>query len=154
MLKTILAFTLLAAPAFADATSDFVTDLYAAMEVQPYDADAMAANYADDYMDHNRPPGPPEASDKQIILGIIGELNTAMPNGRRTLNFIEPISDGRVVIHFTFDGTFSAPFYGMPPNGHAVHFNGVDIFRLQDGQVAEQWHIEEIAALMAQLSGQ
>jgi predicted SnoaL-like aldol condensation-catalyzing enzyme len=131
-----------------------ITELYAAMEAQPYDADAMAAKFTDTYVDHNRAPGlaPPDASDKQWITGLIGALNSGFPDGKRTLNLVETLSDGRVIVQFTFDGTNTGSFFGGPATGKVVHFNGFDLFRIEDGLIAEQWHVEEVAALNAQLS--
>ena len=150
------AFAMLACvgTAIADETTDVIKTLYATMEAQPYDAAAMEAKFADTYVDHNRVPGlaPPEASDKQWITGLILALNTGFPDGKRILNMVETLSDGRVIVHFTFTGTNTGSFFGGPATGKPVQFNGFDLFRLENGQIAEQWHVEEIAALTAQLS--
>jgi SnoaL-like polyketide cyclase len=150
---TALALTL-ASPTFADPSTDLITGLYAAMEAQPYDAAALEAKFSDTYVDHNRAPGlaPPEASDKQWITGLISALNTGFPDGSRTLNLVETLPDGRVIVHFTFVGTNTGSFFGGPATGKPVQFNGFDLFRLENGLIAEQWHVEEVAALTAQLS--
>lgn len=88
-----------------------------------------------------------------MITGLVEALNVGTPDGKRTLNAIEKLSDGRVMVHFTFDGTQTGAFYGMPASNRKVHFNGFDLFRIANNQVTEQWHVEEVAVITAQLSG-
>ncbi|GHC54361.1 ester cyclase [Neogemmobacter tilapiae] len=151
MLKSIAFLTLLALPVQAQDAQSFAQNLYATMQAQPFDPAALSALYAEDYTDHDRIPGPPEASDRDLILGLVAALNTGLPDGKRQLNTVETLSDGRIMVHFTFTGTQTGPFLNYPPAGKPVEFDGVDIFRLHDGRITEQWHVEEVAALMAQL---
>jgi predicted SnoaL-like aldol condensation-catalyzing enzyme len=153
MLKTAAFLTLLSFPAQAQDAQTFAQTLYATMQAQPFDPAALSALYAETYTDHDRIPGPPEASDRDLILGLVAALNTGLPDGKRQLNAVEALSDGRILVHFTFTGTQTGPFLNYPPAGKPVQFDGVDIFRVTDGKITDQWHIEEVAALMAQLGG-
>jgi predicted SnoaL-like aldol condensation-catalyzing enzyme len=148
-----IALMLTGSPALAGDAASLIPSIYAAMEAQPLDKAALGALFADSYIDHNRAAPPGAGSDKDAILGLIDQLNTGMPDGKRTMNAVETLSDGRVMVHFTFDGINTGQFFGMAASGNKVHFNGFDLFRIKDGQVAEQWHVEEVAALQAQLAG-
>lgn len=153
MLKQFTLLTLMALPAQAQDAQSFAQTLYATMQAQPFDPAALSALYAENYTDHDRIPGPPKASDRDLILGLVAALNAGLPDGKRQLNAVETLSDGRILVHFTFTGTQTGPFLNYPPTAKPVQFDGIDIFRLADGQIVEQWHVEEVAALMAQLGG-
>lgn len=42
-------------------------------------------------------------------------------------------------------------FFDIPVSGNNVAINGVDIFRVKDGQFTEHWHVEELASMFAQM---
>jgi predicted ester cyclase len=42
-------------------------------------------------------------------------------------------------------------FLGMPPTGHSYAIAGIDIYRIEDGQLAEHWHVIDQLAMLQQL---
>lgn len=56
-----------------------------------------------------------------------------------------------VVLHWVARGTHQGEFMGVPPTGAAVEARGLDIYRVDDGQVVEHWGYPDIGGLMAQL---
>ncbi len=49
----------------------------------------------------------------------------------------------RVVVRYSLYGTHTGDFYGAAPTGKAVHVSGIEIFRIEDGMLAEFWHFGE-----------
>ncbi len=63
------------------------------------------------------------------------------------------VADGdRVWIYGTYSGTHSGgPWQGIPASGREFAIDAVDIFRLQDGQLAEHWDVMDVYGLFKQL---
>jgi predicted ester cyclase len=40
---------------------------------------------------------------------------------------------------------------GVPASGTAIQWNAVDIYRIRDGRISEEWAADDIAAIMNQL---
>jgi len=56
-----------------------------------------------------------------------------------------------VMCRLTARGTHRSEFMGVPPSGRHVDFQSVDIFRLSDGKIAEQWVVMDALGLLQQL---
>ncbi|MEP7223911.1 MAG: ester cyclase [Actinomycetota bacterium] len=62
------------------------------------------------------------------------------------------IAEGeKVVVRWTNSGTNSGEFLGMPPTGRSFSIQGIDIYRLADGKLAEHWHVVDMLAHLQQL---
>jgi predicted ester cyclase len=57
-----------------------------------------------------------------------------------------------VAIYGRINGIHSDDTLGIPATGKQVSFPYIDIFRIADGQMAEAWHIEDIAGLLRQVA--
>jgi steroid delta-isomerase-like uncharacterized protein len=65
-------------------------------------------------------------------------LKTAFPDIRITHN--EAIVSGdRVVIRWTSDQTHGGDYFGTPASGKRIQIEGLDLFHLRDGTIAEMW---------------
>jgi len=56
-----------------------------------------------------------------------------------------------LAVRFTSRGTNTGEFLGNPPTGNRVEISEVVIFRLEDGQIAEQWVYPDMLSLQRQL---
>ena len=101
----------------------------------------------DDYIQHNAdvPQG------KAGFLQFFRETFKAMPDFRYTLK--EIIAEGDLVwMYCTTTGTHTGgEWLGMKPTGNRLDFNVVDMFRLQDGKLAEHWDAADTYSLFSQL---
>ena len=59
--------------------------------------------------------------------------------------------DDLVSVHLTANGTHRGEFIGIPATDREVTVQAVDIYRLADGRIAEQWVIIDVWGLMQQL---
>ena len=57
-----------------------------------------------------------------------------------------------VVLRWTFRGTHTGEFNGIPATGRRVTTTGVDIFRMATGKIMERWTYDD-GSLMRQLTG-
>ncbi|MEV7729656.1 ester cyclase [Streptomyces sp. NPDC087917] len=62
------------------------------------------------------------------------------------------LADGDTVVAlFTNSGTNTGPFMGMPATDKSATWNGVGIYRIRDGKIAEAIFVEDILAMLLQL---
>lgn len=61
------------------------------------------------------------------------------------------VAGDRVVTHLRFRDCFTGRFGQIQGQGQAINFISTDIYRIADGHVAENWHIEDNLTLQQQL---
>jgi predicted ester cyclase len=100
-----------------------------------------------------RTPGPP---DQQPAIGpesrksLRAETLSYLSDVR--LEILDQIAEGdRVVTHYVLIGTFAAPLRGLPPTGEQVALEGVQIDRIADGRIVDQFEIVDDLGFMIQL---
>jgi hypothetical protein len=59
--------------------------------------------------------------------------------------------NNRVMVRWTFYGTQDGEFSGLPPTHKQVVYSGINIFRIEDGRIAEIWDISDRLWLWQQL---
>ncbi len=104
--------------------------------------------FTSDYVNHMMPPGTPvgQGSEKQIFYMFY----SGFPDFRITINDI--IGDGdKVAARWTFHGTHTGDFQGMPATGRPATFDATNVFRIVNGKIAENWPIFDQFGLMQQL---
>jgi predicted ester cyclase len=112
------------------------------------DAALARAALATDFTDRTLPPG-----REQGIPGPLAASRTmraAIPDLRCDIEQMILAGD-RVVVHLHFRGHFTGVFNGTTGRGQAIDFIATDIYRIDQGRIAENWHIEDNLTLMRQL---
>jgi steroid delta-isomerase-like uncharacterized protein len=102
---------------------------------------------APDYEEHDPMPGQRTGLDglKDRVTMLLTGLNPHF-------TIEDVIAEGqKVVVRWTNSGTHVGEFFGIPPTGKSFQFAGVDIHRLQDGRMAEHWHVVDVFAMLQQL---
>jgi steroid delta-isomerase-like uncharacterized protein len=62
------------------------------------------------------------------------------------------MADGnKVTARFTARGVHKGDFMGLPPTGKAITLTGIEIFRIENGKIAELWGEANLMGLMQQL---
>lgn len=61
-------------------------------------------------------------------------------------------SDGKVAVRVTFHGTHEAEFLGLPATHRRVRYQSLELYRIADGKIAEEWIASDVASLMTQIS--
>jgi len=113
------------------------------------DPGAIDQFLADDYVDHNPPPGMAgdKASAGPIVAAITGDMSDIHMDIRKVIG-----EDDFVAAHWLFEWTQKGNFMGMvPADGKRLSMTGQDFYRMANGKIAEIWHVEDIASVMGQL---
>ena len=59
-----------------------------------------------------------------------------------TFTIEDMIAEGdKVVVRWRNNGSMVGEFLGMPANGKSFSIPGIDIYRLENGKLAEHWHV-------------
>jgi len=101
----------------------------------------------DDYIQHN----PDVAQGKSGFKQFFEQTFKAMPDFKYKI--IRLVAEGDYVMAYCVSsGTHSdADWLNTPPRGSQLNFNVVDIFRIQDGKIAEHWDVADTLTLFSQL---
>jgi len=68
------------------------------------------------------------------------------------INLDEVVAEGnKVVLRFTFRGTNTGDYFGIPATFKPVTIRFVEIFTVRDGQIASIWHVANVLDVMQQL---
>jgi predicted ester cyclase len=163
----ILAAMLVSLPAFADeqlvSARQVIADL--SLPAAQRDAEVRAARryatfwhtgderyaraaLAPDFTDRTLPPGRAQGVPGPLAASTF--VRTAIPDLQADLLQLIVAGD-RVTVHYRFHGHFTGQWAGTQGHGQAVDFIATDIYRIADGKIADNWHIEDNLTLMQQL---
>lgn len=106
------------------------------------------AALAPDFIDRTLPPG--RAQGVEGPLAASRFVRTAVPDMRAEI--VQMIVAGdRVVVHLRFHGHFTGRFKDVQGKGQAVEFIATDIYRIENGRIADNWHLEDNLTFLRQL---
>ncbi len=94
-------------------------------------------------------PGP--LHGRAALKGLDTAYRTAFPDYRVTLDDDLLAEGDKVVGRWTMRGTHSGSFNGIPATGRAVSITGINILRIANGQVVEDWGAFDLLGLMQQV---
>ena len=104
--------------------------------------------FADNFIDHT--PQPNMTADKAGVRKLYGYIREAFPDFHAKIHW--QLSDGdRVVTYKTYYGTHEGHFLGVDPTHRKIHFETVDVMRVQRGQITDHWGVGNLFSLMQQL---
>lgn len=106
------------------------------------------AALAADFMDRTLPPG--RAQGIEGPLAASRGFRSAVPDLSCAVEQTIVAGD-RIVVHLHFTGHFSGRFQNVQGTGQAINFIATDIYRIADGRIAENWHIEDNLTLLQQM---
>ena len=84
------------------------------------------------------------------VKRLIAGLRAAFPDMQLTIEDMIAAGD-KVVARFTSRGTHQGPFQGIAPTGKQVAWNGVNIYRIAGGKLAETWQLSDTLGILRQL---
>jgi predicted ester cyclase len=93
-----------------------------------------------DFMDRTLPAGRVQGVEGPI--GASKFVRGAVPDMTADIEQMVVAGD-RVVVHLHFHGHFTGQFKGVQGKGQNVDFIATDIYRIADGRIAENWHLED-----------
>ena len=120
-----------------------VRKIYQATETG--DAAILDAVVTDDVIEHPLNPGQPPG--REALKQIFGGFSVLVPDLRITVEDII-VGGDRAAVRSTVTGTPTGPYLGVDPAGRPMRFEAIDIWRIEDGLVAEGWHVEDFVAAL------
>ena len=111
------------------------------------DVDALDELVVLDYDEHDPLPG--QGTGRQGIKDRVRMLRGAF-DPRFTIQDLVAEGD-KVVVRWTNTGTHVGEFMGIAATGRPYAIAGIDIHRIQDGRLAEHWHVVDLFSQMQQL---
>ena len=105
--------------------------------------------HTSDFRDHDPAspwvrPGPEGMKEK------VRAYRTAFPDLEFAMEKVLS-GDDHVVTHWRCRGTHQGEILGLKPTGKTIEIEGISIFRLQDGKIAEQTLIWDALGMLTQL---
>lgn len=103
---------------------------------------------AEDYNDHlaGQQPG------REILKHYFAGLRTAFPD--MTLPISAMVAEGdRVAVLNNVRGTHRADFAGIQAKGNQIDAAAFQLYRIENGQLAEHWEVADFMTLFRQLQG-
>jgi steroid delta-isomerase-like uncharacterized protein len=97
---------------------------------------------------YDAPPGMQHG--REGFRQFVAMFLTAFPDAHVTIE--EEFADGDYVIHRGYTtGTHQGEFQGIPPTGKQVKMKTIDIWRVANGKMVENWVQMDMLGLMQQL---
>lgn len=109
-----------------------------------YAREALATNFTDRTLPAGRPQGlegPLQASKgfRKAVPDLSAEVDDLV------------VAGDRVSVHLHFKGHFTGQFGDVQGKGQVVDFQAFDLYRIEDGRIADNWHLEDNHTLLQQL---
>lgn len=110
--------------------------------------DEAFEHYASDYQYHG--PGGSELRGRDGIRGMWEQFIAGFPDMRASIDDL--ISDGdKVAMRWRVEGTHKGNFMGIPPSNNRMTLHVNELFRIENGQLAEAWDQFDQLDLMQQI---
>jgi steroid delta-isomerase-like uncharacterized protein len=94
--------------------------------------------------------GGPDIVGLDAIKRFLTGQRTAFPD--LTLTIDEIVAEGdRVVARYTARGTHQGKLAGADPTGKLVTWHGINIYRIEDGRLAETWQLADTLGILRQV---
>ena len=105
---------------------------------------ALSPAFIDRTLPDGRPQGP--EGPLQASKGF----RAAVPDLHAEIDDLVVAGD-RASVHLHFHGHFTGQFQNLKGNGQPVDFQAFDLYRVKDGRIVENWHLEDNLTLLKQL---
>jgi predicted ester cyclase len=112
------------------------------------DASQARAALAPDFTDRTLPAGRPQGVAGPLAASKV--FHAAVPDVHADVEQMIVAGD-RVVTHLHFTGHFTGTFNGVQGKGQTVDFIATDIYRIRDGRITDNWHLEDNLTFLQQL---
>ena len=97
------------------------------------------------------PPLPATPDQATGYRAAADQLRAGVPDLR--VENVEVIANADVVaVRSRVSGTHTGPLFGQAPTDKSFVFTAMDIHRISDGKIAQTWHVEDFAGMLAQLA--
>ena len=105
---------------------------------------AVAANF----VDHTLPPGRPQGPEGPAFASR--QFRGAVPDLKVPVEKMI-VAGNYVTVHMKFTGHFTGKLGQTKGGGQEINFIATDLVKVEDGKIADNWHIEDNLTLLKQM---
>jgi len=109
----------------------------------------VATVYAENYVGHF--PGGTTVTGRDGIQAAVTSHRAAFPDWIEEIQEIL-VEGNHVATHYRSTATHLGSFQGIPASGNRVEITEASIYRMANGQIAEQWAYPDVMNLMQQIT--
>jgi steroid delta-isomerase-like uncharacterized protein len=114
--------------------------------INNHDVSTMPQHTAPGHIDHNPVVADGIEANQAFWVGVF----TAFPDVKVVMHDLVVEGD-KVAGRFEYTATHQGPFLGIPATGRTVNFQSIDIWRVEDGLLAEHWDQLDMGDIFRQL---
>jgi predicted ester cyclase len=111
---------------------------------EAYAKEALSTDFVDRTLPAGRAPG------LEGALQASKNFRAAVPDLTSDIDDMTVVGD-RAMLHLHFKGHFTGKFKDIQGSGQSIDFQAFDLYRVKDGQIVENWHLEDNLTLLKQL---
>lgn len=102
----------------------------------------------DGYVEHN--PSNPTRQGRDELIAYVEEIRSGIPDFEKSVEDTV-VADDKVVVRYVATGTHDGELNGIEPTGNRLSVDGIIIYRIEDGGIAEAWENSDTLGLLEQL---
>lgn len=123
--------------------------LFAAIS-EGHQAEATASIATPTFIRHDLTGAVPGVEGQQGATRLIDRLKAGIPDLRLEIEDIFASGD-KVAVRFVVSGTHTGEFLGHASSGKQLRISNINIYRFEDGKVAETWQLADGLGLSRQV---
>lgn len=112
------------------------------------DIDVLDELVVHDYQDHVAFPG--QGPGREGLKRRVASILTAFQPLQELHDVV--VDGDRVAVRWTLRGVHVGPFLGIPATGKPVQFDGVDLYAVSAGRMAQHWNVVDLWAFYRQVN--
>jgi steroid delta-isomerase-like uncharacterized protein len=109
--------------------------------------DTICAPYM---IDHSTAAAPNQAYNLESFKGRVKGHRVGMPDLRFSITNLM-IEGDMIAFQWEMNGTNTGPYMGRPPSGNPIRIAGMNLERLENGQIVEHWSYPDKLAVLQQI---
>ncbi|HWF49107.1 MAG TPA: ester cyclase [Solirubrobacteraceae bacterium] len=86
----------------------------------------------------------------ESLVGLLRRFIGAFPDLNAREQDIVAAGD-TVAVRFVVEATHEGDLLGIAPTGRKVRWDAVDVYRLRDGKISEEWAADDLTAILHQV---
>lgn len=94
--------------------------------------------------------GEQPARDRAGMQEFLAMTRSAFPDWRVEIADIV-VEHEVAAVRWIGDVTHQGPFHGLPPTGRRIRVSGINMYRIADGRIAEEWEQTDSLSMLRQL---
>jgi steroid delta-isomerase-like uncharacterized protein len=94
--------------------------------------------------------GDQPSRDRAAMRQFLAATRLAFPDWRVDISALL-IDEGMAAVRWVGTVTHQGDFYGIPPTGRQIRVSGINLYRIADGKIAEEWEQTDSLSMVRQL---